>query len=396
MIHDIRNSSHTVRKTNSKPKEFKPIISLMRKKSTALLTCLSIVLLNIQVLAQIKPNVEEVLDSLEVLKQVGGLVDGYSNPPTEEETRYYKITGMLYALPFEETTKLMSDPNKLVQVYGFRLLTKLWFDSITTADLRILEDSTLLPIHTRYGVRDVGLTVGRYCKMVYLSTIEERERQNKETDVRLAVKQFILDNALYDDSYSPKEFLNYSVSSIGSRNIYVIQHSYTLKNNKGKKVETTHYFILDSQIKVNMIEQTRSTTISSDPPRTEDWLALFGSKQEVSDQQAIIQMSIDFDQLQQYYDVDENEERKPLVIHDDGIVSNKLILKKFGEPVVFMTKEEMFFHNISACLDFDTFEFTSKTAEVVFRYDVEGVRVSLTFEKLGDTWVITTKKLIEK
>lgn len=120
----------------------------------------------------------------------------------------------------------------------------------------------------------------------------------------------------------------------------------------------------------------------------------FGQTNE--DKQTIIQMSIDLDELQQYYHVDSEEGRKPLIIYYDGIIPSTLELTKFGESVHFMNKEELFFYNKKAYLDFDEFKVTPTRADIEFRYTIEGLTITLTFEKVDGAWEIKTRKLTEK
>lgn len=130
------------------------------------------------------------------------------------------------------------------------------------------------------------------------------------------------------------------------------------------------------------------------------WLLLglsnltFGQTNE--DNRIVIQMSIDLEDLQQYYHEDKVEGRKPLIIYNEGIVPSNLSLSKFGEPVQFMTKEELFFHNKQAFLDFDKFEISLTQADIEFSYKIEGLTIVLMFEKVDGKWTIKTKKLIEK
>lgn len=116
--------------------------------------------------------------------------------------------------------------------------------------------------------------------------------------------------------------------------------------------------------------------------------------QSKTDVQTVIQMSIDMDELPSYYHP-EKEGRKPLMIESNGVISSELELVKFGEPVKFMKKPDLFFNNIEAFLVFDKFEISSKAATVHFQYIIEGIRIMLTFEKMDNAWLIETKKLSE-
>jgi hypothetical protein len=234
--------------------------------------------LSSRALTQSSSNVRTTLDSLEILKNVGGFVDGYNYPPTAEETRFYNITKMLFGLPFTEVKKLMSDENKFARVYGFLIATKRYFDSLTNSDLQIFNDTAKLPLYTQRGIMDAGITVGQYCEMAYTSAIEEHKTSAKEKDVITSIKQFIKDSSQYPDSYEPIVFTNYTWGGNEEYLFFEIQHKYKLKQVDGQQVEVTNYFILDNQFKIMLIETSRSKTIKSDPPKIEEWIKEFGKK----------------------------------------------------------------------------------------------------------------------
>lgn len=118
--------------------------------------------------------------------------------------------------------------------------------------------------------------------------------------------------------------------------------------------------------------------------------------QDLKDKQIVIQMSIDLEELQMYYHEDEIQGRKPLIIFNNGIVQPDLNLTKFGEDARFMTKEELFFDNKQAYIDFEKFIITPNEAIIEFQYEIEGISVFLTLEKIADNWRITKKELKEK
>lgn len=123
--------------------------------------------------------------------------------------------------------------------------------------------------------------------------------------------------------------------------------------------------------------------------------AIFAFGQSIEDKQAVIQMSIDFDDLQQYYRADKIEGRSPLVIHSNDVVPPNLKITKFGEPVQFMTKNELFFNGKEAFLDFGRFEISEAMAEVEFQYKIEGLIIKLIFEKVDGKWTIKNHELKE-
>lgn len=242
----------------------------------AIITLTILLALGNWTMAQSPSNITTILDSLEVLKKVGGIVDGYTNPPTAEETRFHNITRMLFGLPFTEVKKLMADKNKFARVYGFSIATKRYFDSLTHSDLQIFNDTAKLQLYTQRGIMDAGITVGQYCEMAYTSTIEEHKTSAKEKDVIASIKQFIKNNSQYPESYEPIEFTNYTWGGNENDLFFEIQHKYKLKQTGGQQVLVTNYFILDNQFKIMLIETSRSNTIKVDPPKIEEWKNKFG------------------------------------------------------------------------------------------------------------------------
>lgn len=76
-------------------------------------------------------------------------------------------------------------------------------------------------------------------------------------------------------------------------------------------------------------------------------------------------------------------------------MATNLALTKFGEPVEFISKPDLFFQDKKAFLDFDKFEIAPSQAEVIFHYAVKGLTITLIFEKLEGNWAIKTKTISE-
>lgn len=245
-------------------------------KKTIIISTALLVFFSSRTFAQSESTVKTILDSLEVLKKVGGLVDGYTNPPTTEETRFYNITMMLFTLPLSETKKLLNDKNKFARAYGFIVAAKRYFDSLTKSDLKLFGDTAKLLLYTQRGIIDVGITVGQYCEMAYNSTIEEQKIAAKEKDVIASIKHFIKINSQYPDSYEPIEFSNYSWGGDDDNLYFEIQHKYKLKQTDGKLVDAKDYFILDGSFNIMLIERVRSKTVRVNPPELGEWKIKFG------------------------------------------------------------------------------------------------------------------------
>jgi hypothetical protein len=114
-----------------------------------------------------------------------------------------------------------------------------------------------------------------------------------------------------------------------------------------------------------------------------------------SELSGIIQKSIDYSKLQNYYHITTNPERKPLYILRNKIVPEKLDLTKFEQPVEFATCDELT-KSKKPYIEFTNAEITPETAKIIFRYYIEGIEVTLDFAKEKDVWKLTKDQLVEK
>lgn len=115
--------------------------------------------------------------------------------------------------------------------------------------------------------------------------------------------------------------------------------------------------------------------------------------QTLQDKQEVIQLAIDVDQLDEYLKKENRKDQKPLVIYDNGILPTNLILTKFGEPVLFMSKEDLFFHSMNNDLTFEKFQITPQQADINLHYPLDGISLHLKLEKEQGSWTIKSKML---
>jgi hypothetical protein len=118
------------------------------------------------------------------------------------------------------------------------------------------------------------------------------------------------------------------------------------------------------------------------------------SAQSLEDIQAVLQTSIDFPALQTYFH-EEEAGRTPLIIEKNEFVP-EVQLEKFGQAVLFLSAEEIFITSQSAHIQINFLTINQATADVVFSYPIEGIRLSLSFIKEGETWEIQASQLTEQ
>jgi hypothetical protein len=110
--------------------------------------------------------------------------------------------------------------------------------------------------------------------------------------------------------------------------------------------------------------------------------------QSIQDKQILVQMSIDNTELQPYLKVNSQ-----IVIKNNGVVLTGLTLSKFGKPILFMTEEELFFNNRKDYIEFQKFDISNSSADIVFKYDVGKITVFSSLEKIKGQWTLKTNQV---
>ena len=124
-------------------------------------------------------------------------------------------------------------------------------------------------------------------------------------------------------------------------------------------------------------------------------LSCFNLKaQTEEDHKAIIQLCIDLEAFQQYYNLSKGG-RLPVVILDNGVVPNVEGLEKFKKPIEFWSIEKIFETN-KAHLSFSTFEVTTSKARVIFAYEAEGAHVIMSLMKKNGSWEVFRSSVTER
>jgi hypothetical protein len=124
-------------------------------------------------------------------------------------------------------------------------------------------------------------------------------------------------------------------------------------------------------------------------------LLSFGcSNLETSDN--VYQQTLDLPGLQQYYHINEVPGRTPLVVVTNPSLSPELGLKKFGQPVKILTKEEIELKKIDAYLEFMNIIRKENTITIIFEYAAEGVVGEVIFKEKKGNWRVVKHQIIEQ
>ena len=220
-----------------------------------------------------------ILDSLEVLVQVGGVMDGIAANASPSDQRYWEIRTALWSLSKTQSEKLLTDSNVIKRLYGFSTLCKTYYGRMKPTDLDIFNDTTSLMMYANGQLIHMDMTTGDYARMVYQSAIAEHSKDVTKEMVEKAVSEFIRAYAAYPKSYVPGSYADFSKGYLGDgpkADHWEIKHTFSLADTSGQLREVSYYFIFDSFVNVNLIESERSDAIHSARPRYGDWLNTFG------------------------------------------------------------------------------------------------------------------------
>ena len=115
--------------------------------------------------------------------------------------------------------------------------------------------------------------------------------------------------------------------------------------------------------------------------------------QSREDMQTVLQICIDQDDLQKYFHKQLVDGKHHLVIRDDGIVPAYLQVEKFGNPVLFISLERLFFFDIKDPLIFRKFNLTENTADLEF--ECGGIKdvITISLTKINDGWIVKEKQI---
>jgi hypothetical protein len=92
--------------------------------------------------------------------------------------------------------------------------------------------------------------------------------------------------------------------------------------------------------------------------------------------QNLLQLSIDIPGLQQFFEGQKIIKLDELIILKNSCFNDSIKLNKFNKPVRILSKLEIKEHGYKAFLEFKEIKIVGDTANVLIRYEIEGLYVS--------------------
>ncbi|ANE52157.1 hypothetical protein SY85_18320 [Flavisolibacter tropicus] len=236
---------------------------------------------NKQVLMKPQPC-DAIMDSVSILIQAGGLVVEASEDTTAMGKRYSGILFWLQDRPFTELQCLLTSNNPLHRTYGFILCGQRYPDSITR-HLDLLKDTSHILLYVNNKLIDPEVTVGQIIEMMYKKILQDKADQDRLPEVQNRVNAFICEYAAHPPSFKVLSFDKYSFGGVDKTEMYSVRLTYLLKNNSGRLLRQTSEFVLDSNLRINVIEKDSTSYFNSYPPILDVWLNIFGRKLSAMD-----------------------------------------------------------------------------------------------------------------
>ena len=110
------------------------------------------------------------------------------------------------------------------------------------------------------------------------------------------------------------------------------------------------------------------------------------------DKESVLQATIDAPQLSQYFHGEKISSRVPLRIVKGQWYDRDIGLKKFDMPVVFVSSKS----ESGPFLEVISLKIQSETAEIEFRYIIEGIIGNAVLKKTNGHWVVESMSIRER
>lgn len=112
----------------------------------------------------------------------------------------------------------------------------------------------------------------------------------------------------------------------------------------------------------------------------------------------IIELAIELPELQQYFHIDLDSTRVPLIIKEFGTVNSKNLigLQKFGQQVQVMDELTIKEKKINAYMNIGDWTYGGDNLRLQINYPVEGIIINMRLNRLNGHWKIVNSLIIEE
>jgi hypothetical protein len=226
----------------------------------------------------IADDCQTVVDSAKVFLQTSEFAIN-AKPTIKDHERNLRLDKWFQNLSFETLTCLLKNKSISLEALGFMYAANFHSDSLLKNYSYLLSDTTTVQFFMLDGSTSPKMKLGELLSTMTQKIKEDKDNFDKRPEIESIVSKFIRQYATYPNTYKPISFPYFSMGSDNKGILnFNIRHEYEIKNNEGKRDRFVCAFVLDKNLRINVIEKDSSSYISSYPPKMEYWFKEFGRK----------------------------------------------------------------------------------------------------------------------
>lgn len=254
--------------------------------------------IGIRGIAQIDPEMLKfqrnipITDIVETLTECDCMILEMQGDLTEKEAKLVsRGQAILFGRYFNELDSLFDHGSDLIQLYAFGGICTTYPDSLNAKHFQILKKEGTVKIYQQGKDSFPSKPIMEIAEMIYNSVVRIKHEKEQQQIIQKVISEFILKY-----SANPKTYVNISfqdchfhsthdgspLEKVKSSEVYSVKHIFRIQNNNGSINEYQARFIIDSELKIMLIEEENeeeeSITVSCYPPKLNWWFENFGRK----------------------------------------------------------------------------------------------------------------------
>jgi hypothetical protein len=224
-----------------------------------------------------------VLDSAKIFEQTSEFAIN-TRPTIKDTERNLRLDKYLQNLSFSELTCLLDDGSISFRALGFIYAAMHHGETLMKSYSSLLRDTTTIQLFMADGSTTPKMRLGEFLTAMREKIKGKDADFSKKSEIENIVSTFIRQYSTYPNTYKPISFPLFSMSSSdGASTEFKTHHDYQIKNNEGVNVRVVNAFVLDKNLKINVIEKDSTSYSYSYPPKLGYWLNEFGRRLGKSD-----------------------------------------------------------------------------------------------------------------
>lgn len=228
--------------------------------------------------SSIPVNCRQVIDSAEFFLQHSDFPSTREIRRSENEERVLTTSRWLERRSYAEFKCLLDHAQFDYRLIGYIYAGQQYMDSLEAHYAWMLKDTTTIRFYAPDGSEDRSIPAGTVFSMFHQGLADSDKRKKQRSEAEVSVASFIRSYARYPESYVPLEFPRFSMGNVTGEPITTLElhHAYRLKSGKGEVRTVRHSFVLDTTLRIRIIQDTGEHLFASYPPHLEPWLLRFG------------------------------------------------------------------------------------------------------------------------